>query len=312
MKVLLFLSLLAAPVLCLAQVNKCIDTEGKLTFTDMPCPAKSVEMPEPKADPLARRADAARTAPSSSSQAQRDVRTAFIQYHRAVQQLNWNEYLQLVPTERRAKMEGFGKGALAALNAIQPKEVEVVDTVINGDAATLKAKGKSPTMVAGANAESHGTIRMLKENGVWKVDAPGWSNQAWGSVAAPDIQVARKSTCQGIPGKPESLPDHPALKAGAGEAVVSRVSLDSGSTSEVSFAVKHRQRVSFRVAFNEALRCQYAEPPAAMSIDGGKQWLHAYASGYTLDPVNGRIAVILKNTAQETLSLVVVTSGVGL
>lgn len=84
-----------------------------------------------------------------------------------------NEEIQKTPAPMKPMMFGLMK-------EITPKKVDVVSDVVNGDNATLTLTGKDELLAKvdpNAKEVSKGTVTLVKENGIWKIDKESWETK---------------------------------------------------------------------------------------------------------------------------------------
>jgi hypothetical protein len=301
MKVLLLaLMLIAMP--SAHAFNKCVNAEGKTTYTDEPCPEKSTN-PSAKTNPTQKNEPAVSTGPLSS---------AFVKYTNSVKSGNWLAYLDSLSAKHRAKAEPHGEKTLPIVKAMLPSSVTVVDESIAepDDKGTLRIKGVM-AMLSDKEQVSYGTIELVKESGAWKIDQQGWSNNAWKSSGTikqegKDRQVA---SCAGVTGKPESLPDQDMVKLMPGETQVAKFALEPNGKKEIRHPATSTQDINFRVAHNRALACKFGDKyPVEMKVGGEKYGMASFAAGLKAEPVNGVISLSFKNMGQETMNFLVASS----
>jgi hypothetical protein len=119
----------------------------------------------------------------------------YAKFHRAVMAGDLAEMLKYGPAQRRAEIEGMSasskEAALKMAQFMMPRAFTLQRKTVqaNGRAATLIVSGpwadvdqKLDTM--------YGTVRMLQENGEWKVDETSWSNDKPAILAAPKPAAA--------------------------------------------------------------------------------------------------------------------------
>jgi hypothetical protein len=70
---------------------------------------------------------------------------------------------------RRTEIENTpnAEQMLALATALRPKNVSIAHAAIQGDSAELTLRSMD-------DAKMNGTLRMVKESGVWKVDKEDW------------------------------------------------------------------------------------------------------------------------------------------
>lgn len=283
-------------------INKCVDAQGKTTYTDDPCPKGDRSKPSGTSSSL--KLDGS----SSSSGA---LVSTYQRQIAALRSGSWNSYLDTLAARRRAQVEPGGEKSLRMFNAMLPHSTRVVEETISpgGDKGTLKVKGIGPSLGTGKEAPTYGTIEFVKEAGAWKIDQQAWSAKEWTTATAigQSIQGQQAAPCAGVPGKPESPPDQEMVRLLAGETLIAKFELAPGATRQIRHAASGRQKITFRVAHNDALKCKYgSDYPAGMKADG-KHWIHGFYAGQTVEPVNGQIALAFKNDAQEPMNFIVVS-----
>ena len=222
-------------------------------------------------------------------------------------------YLDTISAPIRAKVEPVGDRAMLMTKAMLPASITVVQETIapNGESGTLKIKGLAASLMASGQKMNYGTIELVKEAGVWKVGKQTWSETegADGSKALKEIQEMRSSSCKGVTGLPESLPDQAMVQLQPSETQIAKFSVPPNGSKDIRYPSQGPQQTMFRIAMNQALRCKYQDDyPAGMSIDGGKKWLYSFAAGQAVTPVNGSINLMFKNNGQEVLNFLVVTT----
>jgi hypothetical protein len=238
---------------------------------------------------------------------------AFSKYGSALRSGNWNIYLDSLSARQRDKVAHVGEKAMQITKSIFPSSLTFVNESISvaGDTGILKVKGMAPSFISAGEKMSYGTINLVKEAGIWRIDQQAWSDQEW--LTTNEIQQKnqsrQESSCSGVTGKPESLADQEMLKLLPGETRLAKFSLPPNGSTEIQLASNSAQQITFRVAFNNALRCKYGtDYPTGMSLDGGKKWLYSYYAGQQVQPSNGKINLSFKSNAQETMNFIVVST----
>jgi hypothetical protein len=305
---ILFFTLLLAYIPCAQALNKCIDANGKTSYTDNPCP--QIVSTKPVTQPVSQ----AVISPIGNSENQAGaLSNAFSKYGSALRTGNWNNYLDSLSARQRAKVAPIGEKVMQISKSMFPSSLTFVNESISvsGDSGILKVKGMARSFTSTSENMSYGTINLVKEAGAWKIDQQAWSDQEW--ITTSEIQQKNKSrqeaSCIGVTGKPESLAEQEMLKLLPGETQVAKFALPPNGSKEIQLASNSAQQITFRVAFNKALQCKYgADYPTGMSVDGGKKWLYSYYAGQQVMPGNGKINLAFKNNAQETMNFLVVST----
>lgn len=284
-------------------VNKCIDTQGKTTYTDEPCPTA---------------AGANKPAKSTASNIERVagtgvLGTAYMKHFQSLRADGWKTFLDTMSSRQRIKIEPVGQEALALTKALVPCSITVVDEVISpsGNTGTLRVKGMAPAIGSSGEKMNYGTIELVKEGGMWKVDKSSWSDEEWKNEREIGQQAhkQRDAACKNASEKPESSADDFTLRIYPGETQIAKFSLSSNANKEIKIPATAARNIMFRAATNSALRCKYGNDyPTGMSVDGGKRWLYSYSAGQGVEPVNGTISLSFKNNAQEMINFVVVAT----
>ena len=149
----------------------------------------------------------------------------YSKFHRAVMAGDLAEMLKYAPAQRRAEIQGMSASTKdATLKMIQ----FMMPRAFALQAKTVQANGRGATLVvSGPWAEEgqrlqtmYGTVRMVLENGEWKVDESNWSNER------PAMLATAKPPAPAAAGKPAAKAA-PAGKAGA-PVVGSMESLEPG------------------------------------------------------------------------------------
>ncbi len=300
-KTLLVILLISAAPFAHA-INKCVSAEGKTTYTDEPCPEKTTNQ-------------LAKTNPAQINASGSGVlSSAFTKQNNALKSGNWAAYLDSFSARQRAKVELSGEKMLPMIKAMIPLSTVVADETIapTGDKGVLKVKGITISMISGKEETSYGTVELVKEAGAWKMDQQAWSNKEWTTTEAmrQESKAQQVTSCAGVNGKAESLPDQDMVKLMPGETQIAKFALEPNGKKDIRYQTKSAQMITFRVAHNKALSCKYeGKYPTGMSMDGGKQWIESYYAGQKPQPVNGAINLSFRNTAQETMNFLVVTDG---
>ena len=119
----------------------------------------------------------------------------YAKFHRAVMAGELEEMLKYGPAQRRAEMQSLSASskdaALKMAQFMMPRAFTLQRKTVqaNGRGATLVVSG--PWMAEGQRSETmYGTVRMLTENGEWKVDELTWSNEKPPILAAPQPAAA--------------------------------------------------------------------------------------------------------------------------
>ena len=124
-------------------------------------------------------------------------------FHHAIASGNLEETMRYAPAARRAEvatMSAAQKDAqMKMLSMLLPKAFTLVDKRIlpGGKNARLIVTGPGETVIAGGGKEPmYGRVKMVIENGEWKVDELAWSNEkpsageVGPAVAAPSATAA--------------------------------------------------------------------------------------------------------------------------
>ena len=133
----------------------------------------------------------------------------YAKFHRAVMAGDLAEMLKYGPAARRAEIQGMSasskEAALKLAQFMMPRAFTLQRKSVqaNGRGATLIVSG--PWQGAGQQLETmYGTVRMLQENGEWKVEETSWSNER------PAILATTKPAAA-----PAAAADRPAPKSAA-------------------------------------------------------------------------------------------------
>jgi hypothetical protein len=149
-------------------LNKCVDAQGKVTFTDTSCVASS-------------KAAVAVAKPASGGNAVDDVviasseaasRGDFEGMRRT--SVKTDEFDKVPPGKQRDQL-------LALLKYAAPVQVAVVsrDISADGQSATVKATGKYRNMATELLEPTKGIIQLERSNGSWKVAKSEWGPNKW-------------------------------------------------------------------------------------------------------------------------------------
>lgn len=165
MKTLLAFALLMACLPAGAQaMNKCIGTDGRVTYQEEFCPDLTKKH-VPEGPPGA------------------DVATpegAWRRQYAAMQDLDVEEFLKYLAKPSRDKFNGLDKTAreklLAITRDLTPKEARFVEMRVHpgGKRATIAAQGRGHNVMTGGKVAFVGTIEMVKDAGAWKVSTENW------------------------------------------------------------------------------------------------------------------------------------------
>jgi len=119
---------------------------------------------------------------SSASFAADEPEVVYAKFHRAVMAGDLAEMLKYGPAQRRAEIQGLSdsskEAALKMAQFMMPRAFAL-------QWKTVQANGRGATLiVSGPWADEserlrtmYGTVRMLNENGEWKVDEASWSSE---------------------------------------------------------------------------------------------------------------------------------------
>jgi hypothetical protein len=120
----------------------------------------------------------------------------YAKFHRAAMAGDLEEMLKYGPAQRRNEIRGMSAAskdaALKMAQFMMPRAFTVERTMVagNGGRATLIVSG--PGDAGGGKLEKiYGTVRMLMENGEWKVDEASWSSEKPSILASPAPAAAR-------------------------------------------------------------------------------------------------------------------------
>lgn len=149
-------------------LNKCVDAQGKATFTDTPCAASS-------------KAAVTAAKPASGGSAIDDVviasseaasRGDFEGMRRT--SVKSDEFDKVPPGKQRDQL-------LALLKYAAPVQVVVVsrDISADGQSASVKATGKYRNMATELLEPTKGIIQLERSNGSWKVAKSEWGPNKW-------------------------------------------------------------------------------------------------------------------------------------
>lgn len=103
--------------------------------------------------------------------------------------------MKATPADERKMMFGF-------LQSMAPKKINVVSTKIEGDVATLKlaivipaGKGEDKGLFGNSmKEETTGEVRMVVENGEWKVEKEKWNTKMTSDETPPPAPTAEAPT----------------------------------------------------------------------------------------------------------------------
>ena len=148
-------------------------------------------------------------------------------FHRAIASGNLEETLRYAPAARRAEvatMSAAQKDAqMKMLSMLLPKAFTLVDKRIlpGGKNARLIVTGPGETVIAGGGKEPmYGRVKMVIENGEWKVDELAWSNEkpsageVGPAVAAPSATAAARPIAASRQAPNAAAPTPPARRLG--------------------------------------------------------------------------------------------------
>jgi len=113
----------------------------------------------------------------------------FKKFHGAAMAGNLEEMLKYGPAQRRAEVQGMPaaskEAALKTVQFLMPRGFQVHRMTVHDDgrgilhvSGPLISEGKAPMTM-------YGTVRMLQENGEWKVDEATWSTQKPAALSPP-------------------------------------------------------------------------------------------------------------------------------
>ena len=156
-------------------------------------------------------------------------------FHRAIASGNLEETMRYAPAARRAEVAAMSAAQKDAqmkmLSMLMPKAFTLMDKRVapDGKSARLLVTGPGETVIAGGGKEPmYGRVKMVMENGEWKVDELAWSNEkpsageVGPAVAAPAAATAAKpvAASRQAPRAPvaPSGPTPPARKLGEAKA----------------------------------------------------------------------------------------------
>lgn len=285
-------------------LNKCTDSNGKVSYSDIPCAQGSAK---PALAPSANVAMQANTGAANAGA----LASVFAKYATSVKSGDLSSCLTTLSQQFRAKVEPTGEQGLMMMRMMLPYSLIYGNEEISpsGDKGVLKVKGMAQSIISPAQDQmTYGTIEFVKEAGAWKIGRQSWSGNedSYAGHAQQEVQKLQQESCAGVVGKPESLPDQDMMKLQPGETQIAKFALSSKTRKEISFPASASQRVMYRVALNNALRCKYKNNyPTGMSVDG-KQWLYSFAAGIRVEPVNGSVKLALRNDADEEINFIVV------
>ena len=115
----------------------------------------------------------------------------YAKYHRATMAGELEEMLRHGPAARRAEIQGMSESsrnaALKMAQFMMPRAFTMERKVVNpnGRAAELIVSGPGEGGNSGKMETTYGTVRMLLEGGVWKVDDVSWNAEKPAILAAP-------------------------------------------------------------------------------------------------------------------------------
>jgi hypothetical protein len=167
-KFLIFAILLTPALTPVWAINKCMDSSGKVNFSDLPCPESSVA-----SKPVIK--------PSSGGHAIDDVVMAS-----SIAASN-GDLEGMKRTD--AKTESYDKlpvgkqrdQMIALLKYAAPVQVVIVSRNISADGqtATVKATGKYRNMATELLEPTKGLIQLQRVNASWKILESAWSPDKW-------------------------------------------------------------------------------------------------------------------------------------
>ncbi len=287
-------------------VNKCTDVNGRVSYSDVPC-AQGISSIKPAQVPSANTTTQVNTVTANAGA----LASAFSKYASAVKSGDLGSCLTTLSQQFRAKVEPAGEKGLMMLRMALPYSLIYGNEEISpsGDKGVLKVKGMAKSFISsGQDQMTYGTIEFVKEAGAWKISRQSWSGNedSYAGQAQQEMQKSQQESCAGVVGKPESLPEQDMMKLLPGETQIAKFALSPKTRKDISFSASVSQRIMYRVALNNALRCKYKNNyPTGMSVDG-KQWLYSFAAGIRVEPVNGSVKLALKNDADEEINFIVV------
>ena len=149
-------------------INKCTDSNGKLNFSDLPCPTNNV-------------ATQAVVKPSSGGHAIDDVVIAastaaangdFEAMKRS--STKTDSFDKTPPGKQRDQM-------LALIRYVAPVQVVIVSRDISkdGQSATVKTTGKYRNMATEMLEPTKGLIQLQRVSGSWKISESAWGPDKW-------------------------------------------------------------------------------------------------------------------------------------
>jgi Domain of unknown function (DUF4124) len=149
-------------------INKCTDSNGKVNFSDLPCPENSIASKpviKPSSgghavDDVVMAASIAASNGDLEGMKRTDVKT--------------ESYDKLPAGKQRDQMIAFLKYAA-------PVQVVIVSRNISADGqtATVKATGKYRNMATELLEPTKGLIQLQRVNGSWKISESAWSPDKW-------------------------------------------------------------------------------------------------------------------------------------
>jgi hypothetical protein len=143
-------------------------------------------------------------------------------FHRAVMAGDLEEMLKYGPAQRRAEILGLSasskEAALRMAQFMMPRAFALNWKTVqaNGRAATLIVSGPWADEGTTKLETMYGTVRMLLENGEWKVDEASWSSEKPAIVGAAKPPADGKAAAKAAPAGKAGAPVVGAMEASPG------------------------------------------------------------------------------------------------
>lgn len=149
-------------------MNKCVDSQGKVTFSDQPCP-QNTQSSKPGIKPAA------------TGHAVDDV---VIASSGAAARGDWEGMRRTSSRPEVFDKTAPGKEreqALALVRLMAPVQVVIVSRELSadGDRAIVLATGMSRSLMTELMEPTKGRIELVRINGQWKVERSEWGPKKW-------------------------------------------------------------------------------------------------------------------------------------
>lgn len=295
-----------APGWAAAQMTyRCVTAEGKITFRDKPCELASETQ-------LIHGSSTSEGAAVQDGKAPQELVNAYNRCQNALRRRALETYSDCLSrrrgdTVRQAKtsFEGLAVSTLAFI----PKAPKTVDGSVN------RTEGRGTLRLVGEldGKLRYGVMDFVLEQGAWKLDTQKWSHVPFDEMPKFDAELkASKQRQQDFvcsAAKDEPLGGKTALlDIQAGEELISRVVVAAGSSQPFVHPSPNAQLVLFRANATARLQCKFGTNYPVSICYAGEPCLGTWYGGRIMQAVDGRIRGIIKNTADESIEVIVFVS----